>query len=102
MNSAPLAGRVSYALACLICLTLVSYCFGEFCLLPDEDPQGNTVPGSSSYLPPEPGNSGSYASDPFLPPRRLYLGDMLYHLRCYPAIWLWRFESKSLPGVDHV
>jgi len=30
MDSTPLAGRISYALACLICLTLVSYCFGEF------------------------------------------------------------------------
>jgi hypothetical protein len=42
MDSAPRAGRVAYALACLICLTLVSYCFGEFALLPNEDRQGNS------------------------------------------------------------
>jgi len=40
MDSAPLAGRVSYVLVCQICLTVVSYCFGEFCLLPNEDRQG--------------------------------------------------------------
>src|SRR5205823_296061 len=39
MESAPLAARFSYALACLICLTLVSYCFGKFACFPNEDRQ---------------------------------------------------------------
>ena len=33
MDSAPLAGRFLYALTGLVCLTLVSYCFGEFAYL---------------------------------------------------------------------